>query len=270
MTRTPLPTRLLRRWHKRLGVLAAVFFTFLAVTGLALNHGDALGMDGTQVRAAWLMAWYGLKPTVPEQAFVQEGMVFCWQGDTWVLAGKRLNAGHGEPVGAVRIGEQIWIATAEEIRLYDREGRLVDKVERDLLPATPIRRIGIRNGQLVATAGPAIYASADGIAWERQASDATVNWVRLSPLPPALQQELSPLFAPSLPLQRIVADVHSGRIFGRYGVFFTDILAGILILLAGSGLWMHVGSRTKKAKQAKPPMPAAMVHTQGNSESSPG
>lgn len=252
MSRAPLFARLLRRWHKRLGLLAAGFFAFLALTGLALNHGEALEMDSTQVAVPWLMAWYGLKPAVPEQGFVQEGMLFCWQADIWVLAGRRIKPGHGEPVGAVRSDGQAWVASADAIQLYDPEGRLVDKIERDLLPASPIRRIGATRGQLVINAGSAVYASADGIAWERVPPDAAINWARLSPLSPTQQQELAPLFAPSLPLQRIVADVHSGRIFGNYGVLVTDALAAILLLLAGSGAWMYLSTRPKKEKAAKP------------------
>lgn len=252
MSRAPLAARLLRRWHKRLGLLAALFFSFLAVSGLALNHGEAFALDSTEVTASWLMAWYGLKPAVPEQGFQQDGLAFCWQGDVWVLAGRRLKAGHGEPVGALRIDGQTWIATADEIHLYDPEGRQVDKIERDLLPGTPIRRIGTHHGRLVANVGAASYATADALSWERLPNEAAVNWARLSPLPSAQQRELAPLFAPSLPLQRVVADLHSGRFFGPYGVLVTDALAGILMVLAGSGLWVYFSSRSRKNKPSAP------------------
>lgn len=256
MSRAPLAARLLRRWHKRLGLVAAAFFAFLALTGLILNHGDSLDLDSTRVGAPWLMAWYGLKPALPEQCFLQEEGAFCWQGDTWVLAGRRLKAGSGEPVGAVRIGDLTWVATADAIHLYDPEGRAVDKIERELLPAVPIRRIGVHDGQLAANIGPAVYASADGITWERLAGDGAVAWSRLKPLRPDQQRELAPLFAPSLPLQRIVADFHSGRIFGHYGVFVTDALAVFLFILAGSGLWLHFGNRSKKDRRARAAAPA--------------
>src|SRR5438445_184683 len=43
--------RLLRRWHARIGFAAMLFFLILAVTGLALNHGPDLGLDGRFVLA---------------------------------------------------------------------------------------------------------------------------------------------------------------------------------------------------------------------------
>jgi len=251
MSRTPLAGRLLRRWHKRFGLLAAVFFTFLAVSGVALNHGDAFGLDKTKIATPWLMAWYGLKPVVPEHAFVLEGASFCWQGDIWVLAAQRVKPGHGEPLGAVGIDDLYWVATPDEILLYNREGQPVDKIERELLPAVPIRRIGVWQGHLVANAGNAAYASSDGISWEKLSTQATVAWSRPTPLAEAQQRELAPFFAPTLPLQRIVADTHSGRIFGTYGVLVTDALAFILLLLAGSGGWLYVATRGRKTRANK-------------------
>lgn len=251
MTRPPLLSRLLRRWHRRFGLAAAAFIVFLSFSGLLLNHGDTFELDSVQVEAPWLMAWYGLKPAVPERGFEQEGMLFAAQGDTWVLGQHKLKPGHGEPVGVVRVADQVWVATSDEIDLFDENGRLVDKIERDLLPGTPIRRIGSKNGRLLAIAGNEFFATTDGIAWERQAGDERMAWSRLQPLSTTQQNALAPFFAPSLPLQRIVADLHSGRIFGRYGVLLVDALAAALLLLAGSGAWMYFKSGGNRAKAMK-------------------
>lgn len=248
MSRAPLTARLLRRWHKRLGLLAALFVVFLALSGLALNHGEALDLDQTELSTPWLMAWYGLKPSVPEQAFASDGTSFCAQGEVWVLAGRRVKPGHGEPLGAIAIEDVHWVATANEIVLYDREGRSVDKIGRELLPAVPIHRIGVWQGRLVANADGTAYASTDGITWNNLPERATVTWSRPAPLSEAQRRELAPLFAPTLPLQRIVADAHSGRIFGPYGVLVTDLLAAILLILALSGGWLFLGARRQKNK----------------------
>jgi len=258
MTRAPLVSRLLRRWHRRLGLLAASFFVFLTASGLLLNHGDTFELDSVQLGAPWLMAWYGLKPAVPEQGFQQEGLLFSAQGDTWILGQRKLKPGHGEPLGAVRTAGQQWIATSDEIDLFDADGRLVDKIERDLLPGTPIRRIGSRDGRLLANIGSEVFATSDGIAWEHLASDAHMTWSRLQPLTAAQRQELAPFFAPSLPLQRIVADLHSGRIFGHYGVLLVDALAAALLLLAGSGLWIYFKNFKSDGKRGKAMKPNAI------------
>jgi uncharacterized iron-regulated membrane protein len=47
-------------------------------------------------------------------------------------------------------------------------------------------------------------------------------------------------FAPSLPLERVLLDVHSGRIFGRYGPLAMDLAALALAVLALSGIWIYL------------------------------
>ena len=252
MSKESLMTRLLRRWHKRLGVAAAFFFCFLALSGIALNHGDVFELDTTKIATPWLMSWYGLKPAVPQQCFRLEEKFFCWQGEVWAIGGRTLKPGRGEPVGAVHIDGMTWVATTESIYLYDAESRLVDKIESELLPDAPIRRLGVRDNRLTAAIGNVAYSSVDGISWERLSSKTAVGWSRLSQLSEAQQRELTPLFAPSLPVQRIVADLHSGRIFGRYGVIVIDALAMVLTLLAISGVWMFLRGRGHGATHKKP------------------
>lgn len=248
MTRPPLVARLLRRWHRQIGLAAAGFFTFLSLSGLLLNHGDSFELDSVQLGTPWLMAWYGLKPVVPEQGFIQDGLLFAAQGDVWILGQRKLKSGHGEPLGMVNAAGQLWVATSDEIDLFDADGQLVDRIERDLLPGTPIRRIGIRDGQLLANVGSDVFATTDGITWKHLVSDARMTWSRRQTLGAAEQHALVPFFAPSLPLQRVIADLHSGRVFGRYGVLMVDILAAVLLLLAGSGVWMYFKSRSNRAK----------------------
>lgn len=259
MSKESLTTRLFRRWHKRLGVAAALFFGLLALSGVALNHVDVFELDTTRITTPWLMSWYGLKPAVPQQCFRLEGKFFCWQGDVWALGGRTLKPGRGEPIGAVHVDNMTWVATTESIYLYDAEGSLVDKIERELLPDAPIRRLGVHDNRLAAAIGNLVYSSADGISWERLSSKTAVSWSRLGPLPESQQRELAPLFAPSLTLQRIVSDLHSGRIFGRYGVIIIDALAMILTLLAISGIWMFLRGRGHRATHKTPVQHAVLT-----------
>ncbi len=41
-----------------------------------------------------------------------------------------------------------------------------------------------------------------------------------------------------LPLERIILDLHSGRMFGTFGEYVMDIVALLFIFLALSGGWM--------------------------------
>ena len=41
-----------------------------------------------------------------------------------------------------------------------------------------------------------------------------------------------------LPLERVLLDLHSGRILGKWGVWLIDVVAILLFVLAITGSWM--------------------------------
>ena len=50
---------ILWRWHRRLGIFAAVFVVVLAASGIVLNHSSGLGLDRSFVDWPWLSKAYG-------------------------------------------------------------------------------------------------------------------------------------------------------------------------------------------------------------------
>src|SRR2546423_4072410 len=91
--------RLLRRWHARIGFAALLFFLILAVTGLALNHGQSLGLDGRFVHAEWLARWYGLKSQPPRRGVRSGHPVLTAANGRLVLHGKISGEKLPQPIG---------------------------------------------------------------------------------------------------------------------------------------------------------------------------
>lgn len=50
------------RWHRRIGVTAALLTVILAVTGLLLSYNVALKLDKIFIQQEWLLSWYGYDP----------------------------------------------------------------------------------------------------------------------------------------------------------------------------------------------------------------
>lgn len=48
------------RWHRRVGMAAALFVVLLTVTGIVLNHNAALKLHTVHLQSGWLHSWYGL------------------------------------------------------------------------------------------------------------------------------------------------------------------------------------------------------------------
>lgn len=231
--------RFVRHWHARVGVLAAIFLLLLSLTGIALSHTDALGLSKRAINQDWLMRWYGLESAVPTQGYLFEDGYFAWADGRWVMDGKTLLHDSQAPVGAVTWNGMRGLAGAEVLYLYLPDGRLVDKLTGAELPATPLIHIGSLGTSLALETAQGSFVSDDGLSWQPLHAGRPV-WSSAQRLPSSLTQTLRAAFAPSLPLERIVLDLHSGRIFGRYGALVLDFVALVLVVLSISGVWIYL------------------------------
>lgn len=245
MSRLTRAIRFVRHWHARAGVLAALFFLLLALTGLALNHTAAFQLDQKRVDAGWLMRWYGMKSATPAQGYLFESGYFVGDGERWVMDGRELPGVAGAAVGAVEIAGIRYIATEASLQLYQTDGRLIDKLTGSALPALPINKVGKRDETLVLDTAQGNFSSADGLTWEAATSEGVV-WAHPQMLSAKVFSDAAAHFAPSLPLERVLLDVHSGRIFGRFGPFAMDLTALVLMALALSGIWIYLRSIRKR------------------------
>lgn len=245
MTPTHDLARAMRRWHARLGVATALFFGVLVGTGIALNHTEALGLAQTRLSSPALARWFGLPEPVVLQVVELEAPLLVSR-DAWFYRARRLPGGGGEIVGAVMTNAQLAIATADRLVLYTRDGERIETLAGAALPALPLAALGWRDDALVVGTSRGSFASADGLSW-LTTGDASVHWSRAVP-PNAAQTVLAAqLLVPELSLERIVLDIHAGRLFGRYGPWLVDTVAVVLLLLASSGVWIQWrGGRMKR------------------------
>lgn len=247
-----------RHWHARVGVLAAIFFLFLAISGISLNHTDALHLAKTPVQAQWLMRWYGLKPAIPRQGYMFKQGYFAASDERWVLNDHELQdlglpVTKPEIVGAVAVGDMLAIASAEHLFLYTADGKQIDHLFSSSLPAPLISRLGWMESagmqKLVLKTADDNFASEDGITWQKLSTTDEVIWAEAQTLPGALATNLTKAFSPSLPLERIVLDLHSGRFLGKYGPLVMDLAALLLIVLSFSGVWIYIRTSRKRPKR---------------------
>lgn len=239
--------RFVRHWHARIGVLAALFFLMLSITGLALNHTGLLKLDKREINSPWLMQWYGLKPSVPTNGYLFKDGYLAASDERWVMDGKVLSEAGSSLVGAVSWGNMRAIASKNALYLY-ADGQLVEKLEGAALPAERIEKLGMINSSLVVKTTQGNFGTEDGLEWQPVTAD-DVHWLEAQVLPGSLRGSLKEAFLPSLPLERIVLDIHSGRFFGHYGPMAMDFAAIVLMLLSLSGFWIYLRSAKKKSKQ---------------------
>lgn len=241
--------RIVRRWHARIGMAAMLYLLFLVFSGWALNHGDTFKLDAREITAPWLMRWYGIHPVTPDSGYILGSTHLAWSGEKWSL-GDRVLAGNSEqPQGAVVSAGIIYIATPYTLSLFQADGQLLEKLERQSLPATPILALGSAGDRIALKTKTAVFFTVDGVNWEKGAATG-IRWSTTEALPADIKHRLIAALAPGLPVQRILLDIHSGRIFGQYGPLFVDLVGLALLTLGMSGLWIYWRSvrqgRTRK------------------------
>ena len=239
--------RLLRRWHARIGFAAMLFFMVLAATGLALNHGRDLGLDGRFVHAEWLARWYGIKSEPPRHAFRSGRHVLIAANGRWLLDGRISGEKLPQPVGLVELAEIFVAASDAALYVYRGNGELIEKLGPGALPGSPVRAIGSSARRIYLRTASGIFASADALSW-RPAPERSVSWSAPADLSISEQRACEEALAPGISVEQLLLDLHSGRFAGRYGPMVVDLLALLLAILSLTGAWLFLVPRMRRGR----------------------
>ena len=239
--------RFLRRWHARMGVAAVLFFLILAATGVALNHGRDFRLDGTYLHLPWLARWYGVKADAPQYAFRSGSHELVAANGRWLLDGKVSGEKLPEPIGVAEMAELFVVASGFAVYVYRHDGELVERLEPPSLPAVPLQAVGSRDGKLILKTASGIFSSTDAVSW-KPATEPDMSWSRPTRLPEADLRHLRETLTPGITVLQVLLDLHSGRIFGRYGELLVDLMAVILAALSLIGGWLFIMPRHRRER----------------------
>jgi len=131
--------------------------------------------------------------------------------------------------------------------LEQERGELVER----LMPTQGISALGLTPEQELRVRTPAGLYQPDSefISWEKLSDNAgRIRWI-LPQSPPAALQEKLTAQAPILPWERMLLDLHSGRLLGSWGVYLMDAVGVLLLILAPTGffIWLQQWYRRRKS-----------------------
>ena len=133
----------------------------------------------------------------------------------------------------------IVLAGREHLWLLDARGTLLETLgpEHGLPPR--ITRVGSRDTQVVLDSEQGKYlANLDALRWMRTTGEVK-HWAQPQMPPQELRSEIEQAWrARELTVERVLRDVHSGRILGTAGAFIMDAAAAMLLILAVTGVWI--------------------------------
>ena len=209
----------------------------VAITGVLLNHTDALDLPNTTIRFAPVVAAYGLDSEANAR-HVQLGATALTQVENLLYLGDdAIGELQAQLVGAVVADAGIMVAARSELQLFTADGKLIER----MLPAfglpTPIEQLGIdAAGHAMLRTGGATYRfNAQLFEWQIDA-DATLQAAEV--LDGVRPEFGHPPPTPGVSLEHLLLDLHTGRLLGRAGPWLNDLAAFGLCLLAATGLWM--------------------------------
>jgi len=242
-------------WHRRIGLIALLLVIILAITGIMLNHTEKFKLDETYINNAWLLNWYGIKPEDEPVSFqVTNGadshIISAWNEQLF-FDDAPITMLEQNIHGAIGAEQFIVVALDKEIILLSYEGELIERVNTSI-SFSNIQRLGIKYKRPVIETSEPLYYMADEhiLDWDVIMNEDIV-WTEQYSLDDEEYEKLLVAYRGNgLKLERVVLDLHSGRIFGSYGIYLMDAAAIALLWLSLSGLWVW-NSRRRKMKKKK-------------------
>ena len=214
------------------------FIILIAISGLLLNHADALGLSTSNAAGPLIARMYGVKAPPIDVAFEAGNVVFAHAGTGLYADDHELAANADELLGAVVVDKEIVLATAQSLYICTKDGRLIERLAHDL-PAQ-LDRVGTDSGRLILAADSRYFefnlrttrlneidaAAADNIDWSEPV---ILNEAQATAIGKAA-------FGRSLNWERVIGDLHSGRLLPHVGRYIADLAALCLLYLCFSGL----------------------------------
>ena len=210
----------LLRWHRRIGVVLSVFLLWMLISGVLLNHGDDFHWDKKAINSDFWLQWYGVGESSNKLIIANKTLTVTESG--LYLAEQNLGD-CSLLLGVIDLSDQVLIACSQHLLLLTKEGELIDQIDHlQGLQHTFTAVAGENNTVFLQELNTAYRLSPDDLSLSVSTNHPS-TW--LKPISPSVR----------ISMERWLLDAHSGRLFGRWGVWIVDALALSLGILVFSG-----------------------------------
>ncbi len=247
--------KIFRPWHRRLGIASALLVVMVAVSGVLINHSNDFKLDTAHVHQGWLLDHYGIKAPGQIAIYASEPLLAASDNLLW-LRDKPVLEAQGPLLGALAYGEHYVAIDAQHLYLLDQQGALLEQQSRATGLPQDLRALALLPtgdaGQLwLNTASGSYLSDSDLIEWQESKPLVALDWQ--TPLADASSETISKALslkarAMHLSWERVLLDLHSGRIVGLPGSLMMDLVALCLIFMAISGLYLWQQAKPRKRK----------------------
>jgi hypothetical protein len=244
-TKQKFSLRTLLSWHRYAGLGVAILAIHLAITGILLNHTSELGMNQHYIGNKTILKWYGIKLPVKLPGYQVEDNWLTYWDNTIYFNDRRIARSHRPLIGATQTSHFYALATTEEIWLLTVDGEVIEKLSSPGEKLGDILSIGQLDQHIVIKTTQGIFkADKDLVAWQ-PTTDQDIKWSVQQNIPHMLMESLFHQ-GHSISWERLMLDLHSGRIATKAGTLLVDLAGIVMLFLAITGFTIWLKRRNRK------------------------
>ncbi len=230
----------IHKWHKKIGIYIAIFVIFLAISGIALNHSEKFKLNTTFIKMEWLLDLYQIGPASEPIGYLSSNNWVIQVGKRIYFNNKEIINDTNELVGMVRINNTYVIAYDGKLMLLNKKGEILELLTGAEGVPAGMTKIGYdEQYNIVIKSAHGYYrANLDILQWSEY-DFINANWSSTSKITEPLKTNILEQYrGAGLTIERVLLDLHSGRIVGSWGIYLVDIIALLFIITAITGIWM--------------------------------
>ena len=238
--------------HKYIGIVSVVVIIMLVITGILLNHTQSLSLDQQNTSSKVLNNWYGIKIPQAKKGFKNKNTWFAVVAQTLYINQNKVNHVKLESLKAVEKLPFGWLVVGKhKLILLTDQAKLIDIIKLDIeVISTYSQRqkltLKLKNGLLYQLDAP--YEKLTQIEYLKQSKKTLL----LSELPTKIKNEINQhLNQGGLTLERVILDIHSGRFFGKFGVYIIDFFSLLFLILSLTGFLIYLKQHKARKKLKK-------------------
>ncbi len=231
---------IIQRWHKKFGLFVALFVIFLVISGIALNHSQQLKLNTNFIQTQWVLDFYQIKPENDPVAFHPTEDWVSQVGERVYFDQIEIAKDINKLIGVIFVNDIYVVAFDSQLTLLTKQAEIIEHLTGAEGVPAGMEVIGHDDqGDVVIKASHGYYhVNLDALDWNEH-DFLEANWSETTPIPEELKSDLFKQYRGSgLTIERVLLDLHSGRIVGYWGVYFVDLIAILFLILAFTGIWM--------------------------------
>ncbi len=237
----------IQRWHKKIGIFIVIFVIFLAISGIALNHSEKFKLNTTFIKMEWLLDLYQISTN-------SEPIAYPSYNNNWITQlGQRVYFNDIEIItnvenliGVVYINNTFVVGYDGKLMVLTEDGKLLESLSGAEGVPAGMKAIGVddKDNVIIKSAHGYYRVNLDILNWNEH-DLLSANWSDTSnniseKLRIAIFNEYR---GKGLTIERVLLDMHSGRVVGKWGTYFMDLVAILMLVISATGIWMWLKRR---------------------------